>query len=122
MAQLIIKDPKILAIYNQVVCDDVKEKQIRLSNSGIESHNSCETCAVCLECPSLDDATNMVQPFIKHHVTYFPQKIAYVHDKCHKKIHETKNHFLIQYDVGDSQIFYDNQKALSKTNQRSIYQ
>jgi len=122
MSLLIIKDKKTLEFFNQVLCDDAKENQKRLTDSGVPSHNRCDFCAVCFQGPSIDNYSHIVEPFIKHHITYFPQKIAYVHHKCHKKIHEDENHFLIQYDVGDSQIFYDNQKALSKTNQRSIYQ
>ena len=122
MSLLILKDKKTLDIFNQVLCDDAKQNQKRLSDSGVVSHNSCDFCAVCFQGPSIDDGTKTVEPFIKHHITYFPQKIAYVHDACHKKIHATPNHYLIQFDEGDSRKFYDNLKSLSKTNQGSMYQ
>jgi len=122
MSLLIIKDQKTREIINQAICDIAKEKQNILSNSGILFHNSCDNCAVCFQGPSVDDDTKMIESMIKHHITYFPQKIAYVHDKCHKKIHASDNHSLIQYDEDDGNIFHGNLKSLSKTNQRSIYQ
>jgi len=122
MSLLIIKNQQLLELFNQVTADAAKEKQNRLSDNGIVIHNSCDQCAVCLEGPSIDNETGIIEPFIKHHVEYFPQKIAYVHDACHKKIHATPNHYLIQYGDGDSKIFYDNQKALLKKIPRSIYQ
>ena len=121
MSLLIIKDKKTLEKFNQVLCDDAKENQKRLTDSGVASHNSCDFCAVCFQGPSIDNDSHTVEPFIKHHITYFPQKIAYVHIECHKKIHATDNHFLIQYDKGDSNIFHGNLKSLSKTNQGSMY-
>ena len=122
MSLLIIKDQKILEIVNRAICDIAKEKQNILSASGILFHNSCDKCAVCFQVQHVDNDTKMIEPFIKHHITYFPQKIAYVHDKCHKKIHATVNHTLIQYDEGDSNIFHGNLESLSKINQESIYQ
>ena len=122
MSLIIFKDQKSRDKFNQLLLNDTIEKQHHNSDSGIVSHNTCERCAVCFKGPSVDNETNLIEPFIKHHVTYFPQKIAYVHDKCHKQIHATDNHYLIQYDEGDSKKFYDNLKSLSKINQGSIYQ
>ena len=46
-------------------------------------------------------------PLIKHHVTYFPEKIAFVHYECHKKIHGDPPMTLwIQYEEGDPRKFY----------------
>ena len=122
MSLLIIKDQKTLEIVNQAICNVAREQQSILSSSGVMFHNSCDKCAVCSEGPSIDHETGIIEPFIKHHVTYFPQEIAYVHDACHKKIHATDNHYLIQYGDGDSKIFYDNQEASSKKTPRSMYQ
>jgi len=122
MSLMIFKDQKCRDLFNQLLLNDAIEKQHHNSDSGIISHNTCEYCAVCFKGPSVDNETYLVEPFIKHHVTYFPQKIAYVHDACHKKIHATDNHFLIQYDKDDGRKFWANQKALSKTNQGSMYQ
>ena len=45
---------------------------------------------------------------VKHHISYFPEKVAWVHQKCHDKIHDPKNPIthLIQYEEGDSEKFY----------------
>ena len=122
MSLIIFKDQKTCDKFNQLICEDVSEHQKRNSDSGIISHNTCEICAECFKNTFVDNETGVIVPFIKHHVTYFPEKIAYVHDQCHKKIHATDNHCLIQYGDGDSRKFYDNKKSLSKTNQRSMYQ
>ena len=51
----------------------------------IEYLNNREKCIVCFQPPEPDFA------LIKHHVTYFPEKIAFVHYDCHKKIHDPDN-------------------------------
>jgi hypothetical protein len=43
---------------------------------------------------------------LRHHVCYFPEKIAYVHYECHRKIHDTPLTIFIQYNDGDSRKFY----------------
>ena len=54
-------------------------------------------------------------PLIKHHVTYFPEKIAFVHYDCHKKIHGDPPMTLwIQYNDGDARKYYDLQKETNK--------
>ena len=120
MSLLIIKDKKTLEKFNQLLCDDAKENQKHLTDSGVKSHNSCDFCAVCFQGPSVDNDTNTVEPFIKHHITYFPQKIAYVHDKCHKLIHDPQNPlpWFIQYQEGDSRKFYDLKPKMTRQNIR----
>ena len=53
---------------------------------------------------------------IKHHISYFPEKVAWVHKKCHEKIHDPKNPIthLIQYDEGDAVKFYKMQSGKNK--------
>jgi len=51
-------------------------------------------------------ASKAKEVLIKHHVSYFPERVAYVHYECHKIIHSTDNHFLIQYSPEDSKRFY----------------
>ena len=53
---------------------------------------------------------------IKHHISYFPEKVAWVHKKCHEKIHDPKNlvTHLIQYEEGDSVKFYKIQREKNK--------
>jgi hypothetical protein len=48
---------------------------------------------------------------IKHHVTYFPEKVAFVHYECHKQIHNKPIDFLIQYGEGDARKFYDMKRS-----------
>jgi hypothetical protein len=51
---------------------------------------------------------------IKHHIRYYPEAIAWVHFKCHNKIHNKENPMtaLIQYDVGDPERFESEKKVL----------
>lgn len=67
----------------------------------IEFMNNRDMCLICMKAPEQD------YELIKHHVTYFPEKIAFVHYDCHKKIHDTPLNYLIQYDDGDARKFYD---------------
>ena len=50
----------------------------------------------------------------KHHIRYYPEAIAWVHYKCHKKIHDPDNPIktFIQYDVGDPEKFESEKKVL----------
>ena len=61
--------------------------------------NSKDMCLLCLD-KKLD--VNL----IKHHVSYYPEVIAYVHYECHRKIHNTPLDIFIQYNNGDSRKFY----------------
>jgi len=61
--------------------------------------NKSDTCIVCFGSP-LDGK------LIRHHVCYFPERIAYVHYECHKKIHSGEYSPFIQYNEGDSRKFY----------------
>jgi len=65
--------------------------------------NSKNMCLVCFKEP--EDNLNL----IKHHVSYFPQIIGYVHFKCHQKIHDPDNPLtaFIQYQPKDSRKFYE---------------
>ena len=118
---IVLKDSKLVEMYNQFRCEDEQDRQNRLADHGVLFLNGPEICLVCLKCPNFDEDGKIIS-LIKHHVSYFSQKIAHVHTQCHDKIHATPNHYLIQYGDGDSKIFYDNQKALLKKIPRSIYQ
>lgn len=67
--------------------------------------NKENMCLVCFK-PPLDGFGNLL---IKHHVSYFPELIAFVHYDCHKKIHDPNTIIphLIQYKQGDSRKFYN---------------
>jgi len=71
--------------------------------------NSREQCIICFQSPHIEQMNGVLAatPLIKHHVTYFPEKIAFVHYECHKKIHGDPPIALwIQYAEGDSRKFY----------------
>ena len=78
MSLMIFKDQKCRDLFNQLLLNDAIEKQHHNSDPGIISHNTCEYCAVCFKGPSVDNETYLVEPFIKHHVTYFPQKMFFL--------------------------------------------
>jgi len=117
MSQIIFKDQKGLELFNEVLKEDAINRQSRLFNHSIESHNSCELCAVCFGAPTIDEKTHERINLTKHHISYFPQKIAFVHSKCHDKIHDPKNPitYLIDFQQGDSRKFYENQKISKLT-------
>lgn len=76
--------------------------------------NNRERCMVCFGDP--EDGFEL----IKHHISYFPEFVCFVHFKCHEAIHhrvETnqdmsiiKNDILVQYEDGDSRRFYSEMK------------
>ena len=67
--------------------------------------------------PTTDKETHERINLTKHHIRYFPQKIAFVHSKCHDKIHDPENPitYLIDFKEGDSRKFYQNQKNTKLT-------
>jgi len=78
-----------------------------------EYMNTDKICIVCFKEPEKWDNGTDIQ-LIKHHVSYFPEKIAYVHFNCHQKIHDPDNPLeqFIQYSREDSIRFYE-QKEVS---------
>lgn len=72
--------------------------------------NSSDLCLLCLD-------KKIDVKLIKHHVSYYPEVIAYVHYECHRKIHETPLTTFIQYKREDSIKFYkENKKDSSGTS------
>ena len=65
----------------------------------VEYMNNESMCMICFKEP--DEFS-----LIKHHVSYFPERIAYVHFNCHKTIHDTPLNTFIQYEQGDSRKYY----------------
>ena len=53
-------------------------------------------------------------PMIKHHIRYYPEAIAWVHFKCHNKIHDSDNpmNTFIQYEIGEPERFESEKKIL----------
>ena len=83
--------------------------------------NSSKNCMACGHDCSFDIGTKRQVPLVKHHVTYFPQKIAFVHQECHFAIHHKGlRPDLIKYSEGDGRKFYDQEKKLSKENRWSV--
>ena len=80
--------------------------------SDVEFLNNPNICVVCFKKPETEPYLigRRTVPLIKHHITYFPEKIAYVHYLCHRKIHDTPLQVWIQYEDGDARKFYDLQK------------
>jgi len=66
----------------------------------VEYMNKSDICLVCF-------GSSLDSKLIRHHLSYFPERIAFVHYECHKKIHETPLTQFIQYGEGDSKKFYD---------------
>ena len=87
--------------------------------SQIEYMNSEEMCIVCFMKPEkkpslflVNKKPKMLQvPLEKHHVQYFPERIAFVHDHCHVEINKGEHPHLVQYAQGDSRIFYETKKG-----------
>jgi len=81
--------------------------------------NNPDMCMICFQPPDVrPEPTALGQELryelIKHHVSYFPELIAYVHYDCHKKIHDTPLVNFIQYKEGEPRKFYDMQKEGKK--------
>ena len=77
--------------------------------------NSHKRCMVCGGERTFDTRTRMVERLYGHHVRYFPPLVAWVHSKCHKKIHDPQNPMTlyIQYEDGDSPRYYEQKKQRS---------
>ena len=67
-------------------------------------------CMVCFMPPQ----TGFGNQLIKHHVSYIPEVIAFVHYECHKRIHDTEKPIkcFIQYNEGDARKFYEKKKEM----------
>lgn len=76
-------------------------------NTEVVYLNTNDFCIVCFKKPEKWENGQDIA-LIKHHVSYYPQIVAYVHFNCHEKIHDPKNPIthLIQYEREDSIRFY----------------
>ena len=72
--------------------------------------NSEDICLICLK----SETDSMDNPMVTHHIRYYPEAIAWVHSKCHQKIHDQDNPLTIyiQYDMGDPERFQSEKKVL----------
>ena len=79
--------------------------------------NSHKRCIVCGGERTFDIQTRLVERLYGHHMRYFPYPlVAWVHQKCHVNVHDPDNpktKYLIQYEDGDSQKYYEQKKQRS---------
>ena len=79
--------------------------------------NSPNNCKACGHGCAFDISSRREEPLSQHHISYFPEKIVFVHVSCHFAIHHKGFRAdLKKYDDGDSRKFYDLEKKLSKEN------
>ena len=100
MSSLIIKNQKTKKLLSEIFADSVNIPK------HVSRLNSPDRCIVCGFSISYDIQTTIPTELIKHHVSYYPEKIAYVHWACHNRIHNTPLTTFIQYSPGDSEKFY----------------
>lgn len=107
LSLLILRDSTLLEKYNDTMLEADMEKFYELQNNEIEVLNSPEKCLVCFQKHSSDSEGRMTR-FVVHHLSYFPQRVGFVHDECHNKIHDSVNPLtqFVQYSDGDSRKFY----------------
>lgn len=77
----------------------------------------CETKyldAVNKPCPACNEKMDFYAG-IKHHISYFPEKIVLVHIKCHNKIHKTDLYTHLRPDAEEIKAFYQ------KKRQNNLY-
>ncbi len=76
--------------------------------------NSPSTCKACGGKRAFDIAYRMEIQLEEHHISYFPERIVFVHRDCHvgkfSIHHGGLRPDLIKYDEGDSRKFYDQKK------------
>lgn len=65
--------------------------------------NICDVCKKKLFDPKLWIFNSLV----KHHISYFPIKIIYVHWGCHHKIHRTNKYPELKPLIEDASKFYN---------------
>ena len=93
----------------------IQSKNKNYNNNNVTYLNSSNNCKACNHDCSFDIETKREIPLEKHHVTYFPQRIAFVHVGCHFAIHHKGlRPELIEYTEGESRKFYNLEKKLSK--------
>jgi hypothetical protein len=100
MSSLIIKNQKTKKLLSEIFAGSVNIPK------HVSRLNSPDRCIICGFGISYDVQTTIPTPLNKHHVSYFPELIVYVHYHCHEKIHNTPLTTFIQYSPGDSEKFY----------------
>ena len=100
---------------------DTREKILKIVLEGKtskrtfgQSLNSRDFCIICGQARSVDTSSGVPYELIKHHVSYFPELIAFVHYDCHKKIHDTPLVNFIQYKEGEARKYYSKKPTMLK--------
>ena len=99
-------------------------KYLQISEDNSKSHFSKHlnsptgTCKLCGGERPFDINTKRQEPFVGHHVSYYPPMIAFVHYDCHKKIHDVEKPIkdLIKYTKGDSEKYYQEKNLYFESN------
>ena len=81
--------------------------------------NSDKFCMICHGEPEVDGKGKSTRTLklIKHHIKYNPEEIIWVHNKCHRKIHDPDNPLTqwIQYTKEEKNLFYKDKKQVNRT-------
>ena len=123
MSLIQIHGEKTLEYITKIMDDDAMNSPVRHCQARRERirfggktkyMNSPDRCIFCGCGRAFDIATRVMEPLVGHHVRYFPPLVAWVHYRCHAKIHGGDAPHLIQYDAGDSRRYYEQKKTIGK--------
>ena len=108
MSTILLKGDMVVERFQKILQED-RGHFVRFFADKNTYLNSRDRCIVCGFERAFDRETKMIEPLVGHHVKYFPPVIAWVHYRCHKKIHDTDNPLVpfIQYSDGDSRKYYE---------------
>ena len=114
MSLIEIKGAKSKELVQKIMLGSDEPPRVPFGNR-TKFFNSHKRCIVCNGERTFDIQTRMVEKLSGHHIRYFPPLVAWVHPKCHAKIHDPQNPMIlyIQYDEGDSQRYYKQMKQRS---------
>jgi len=120
MSVIQIKGEQLKQQIQKIMLESDKPPRVSFGNR-TKFFNSHKRCIVCNGERTFDIQTRMVEKLSGHHVRYFPPLVAWVHPKCHAKIHDPQNPMIlyIQYDEGDSQRYYKQMKQRISGKNRS---
>ena len=114
MSVIQIRGEQLKERIQKIMLESDKPPRVSFGNR-TKFFNSHKRCIVCNGERTFDIQTRMVEKLSGHHVRYFPPLVAWVHPKCHAKIHDPQNPMTlyIQYEEGDSQRYYKQMKQRS---------
>ena len=120
MSVIQIKGEQLKQQIQKIMLESDKPPRVSFGNR-TKFFNSHKRCIVCNGERTFDIQTRLVERLYGHHVRYFPPLVAWVHQKCHAKIHDHQNPMTlyIQYEKGDSQRYYKQRKQRSSDKNTS---